>query len=381
MKLGIGIPTFRRPVLLRRCVEKLQALTTTPHEIVVADDGSGDETSRTLAALPVAYMAGGNMGVCWNKNRLLVTLHELMKCDIIVLMEDDTFPNARGWESPWIEAAQKFGHVNLAGVWFRNKFLSGGGAPNDPVRSESTSGQVTAFNREALDTVGYMDTRFRGYGYGHVDHSFRMVRAGYGGIILDGRPVYFLIEGAITVTADESNKNEAELAANARVFAESQNGPVFRPPFRSHTEREQLEAEVRSLKRGANPAGPHSPRLTAGVSDLVCFLDGFDSGVVRGWASLKPDAMERQIGLCVLIDDESVGTLCCDRPRPDVRNAGFPLMSGYEFRIPDRFLDGRPHRLELREQDIPVPFGHQGLLRREFEFQMARRSAQCVQSS
>ena len=185
MKFGIGVPTSRRPALLRRCVEKIQALTTTPHEIVVADDGSGDETARMLATLPVAYILGRNMGVCWNKNRLLVALREVMKCDIILLMEDDTFPNVRGWERPWIEGAEKFGHVNLAGVWFRDRFLGGKGTVDDPVRSESISGQVTVFSREALDTIGYMDTRFRGYGYGHVDHSARLVRAGYGGVILD----------------------------------------------------------------------------------------------------------------------------------------------------------------------------------------------------
>ena len=113
--------------------------TTIPNEIVVADDGSADATAEVIASFPVKRVMGPNMGVCWNKNRALFALHEVLGCDVVILIEDDTYPNVRGWERNWIEAAQRYGHANLAGEWFKSQFVRGTGTVEDPDRPRRLS--------------------------------------------------------------------------------------------------------------------------------------------------------------------------------------------------------------------------------------------------
>src|SRR5947209_421223 len=54
--------------------------------------------------------------------------------------------------------------------------LTGSGTPMDPHRSGHFGGQCTVTTREVLQSVGYLDTRFIGYGYGHVEWTFRFER-------------------------------------------------------------------------------------------------------------------------------------------------------------------------------------------------------------
>src|SRR5689334_7917632 len=65
-----------------------------------------------------------------------------IRCDVVILVEDDTYPNVRGWERNWVEAAQRYGHANLAGGWFKSHLVRGAGTVQDPVFSRQTSGQV-----------------------------------------------------------------------------------------------------------------------------------------------------------------------------------------------------------------------------------------------
>jgi hypothetical protein len=335
MKLGIGISTFRRPALLAQCVEKVQALTTTSHQIVVADDGSGDETAQALPALPIKFITGRTMGVFWNKNRALFALRAVMQCDIIILIEDDIFPNERGWERTWIEAAQKFGHVNLAGDWLRDSSLGGTGSIDDPVLSESISGQVAAFSRVALENVGYMDTRFRGYGYGHADHSTRMIRAGYGGIIKDGRPVYFLIEGAVVATARQSDESGPDLVTDARVLAESRHQPIFRPAFRSEIEFKQLNIEIRSMVQRAMPSSHsrhvHTPQIYDPVS--LYWERRYSAGGTSGAGSFGHLARYKAGFLNTFVATNRIGTVaelgCGDGEQ--LRRARYPAYTGYDI--------------------------------------------------
>jgi GT2 family glycosyltransferase len=81
---------------------------------------------------------------------------------------------------------------------------------------------------------------------------------------------------------------------------------------------------------------------------IICVLDEFSPTNVRGWAidALRPGVPVR---LHVLIDCEEVFSVTCDSPRGDVEKAaGFFRRCGYEFAIPERFLDGESHRVEFR---------------------------------
>ncbi|MBV8573877.1 MAG: glycosyltransferase [Acetobacteraceae bacterium] len=363
MKLGIGVPTFRRPGSLRRCLQRLRDLTSTPHELIVADDGSEDETAEIIGSFKVRRVTGRNMGVCWNKNRALFALHEVLGCDVVILIEDDTFPNVQGWERNWIAAAQGYGHANLVGDWFKSQFVQGAGTVEDPVFSRQTSGQVTAFSGEALAAVGYLDTRFRGYGFGHVDHTVRMIRAGYGGRFEDNRALFLLIEGSVTVTAEHTNRNEAQLAANKQLMQKNLKEPLFRLPWSSDAEKEQLCRELRKVPKA------RQLDLDSLAEPITCSVDELANGTLRGWASAGRDAPPARLRL--LIDGVEVARIACDEDRPDVWNSGFALKSGFRVTVPRRFHDGRLHMIQLRsERGRSVSFLVDGIPRVEAAFRL-----------
>src|SRR6185312_2852292 len=132
---------------------------------------------------------GVNMGIAWNKNRALFLLAQMLGCEVGLLLEDDTHPVCNGWEAEWIEAANRWGHANWAGPGMRAQFLSGSGTAADPIRSRSVTAQCASYTRNALTYGGYFDSRFKGYGHEHVEHTRRLIRVGYGGAdeFLDGQ--------------------------------------------------------------------------------------------------------------------------------------------------------------------------------------------------
>jgi len=72
--LSVVIPTYRRPELLRQCLDSLAAqdLATDRFEVIVVDDGSGDATTDVLAdAAPnvVAHVQSRNAGPAAARNR------------------------------------------------------------------------------------------------------------------------------------------------------------------------------------------------------------------------------------------------------------------------------------------------------------------------
>lgn len=49
MKVSVIVPTYNRPEALRLCLMSLTGQTRLPDEVLVADDGSGPETARTVS--------------------------------------------------------------------------------------------------------------------------------------------------------------------------------------------------------------------------------------------------------------------------------------------------------------------------------------------
>lgn len=177
--LGVGVTTYNRRASLENTVEKIRRHTRSPHLLAVADDGSTDGSVEYLAAQHIVTISGIDRGIAWNKNRLLYLFNNIAKCDVIILIEDDTYPVEDGWEEPRVRASLLHGHINLAGDWFRSHCMSGAGTPGDPLLCPHTSGQ--GFSRESINVVGFMDTRYRRYGYEPAEHSIRMIKAGFGG--------------------------------------------------------------------------------------------------------------------------------------------------------------------------------------------------------
>jgi GT2 family glycosyltransferase len=127
VRIGIGIITCNRKDVLAATLARVRAHTAMPYELAVADDGSTDGTAEMVRAQNITLVTGRNMGIAWNKNRALFLLGAVMQCDAVILLEDDSFPTSDGWHHEWMQAALRWGHVNLAGAWFSDSFLSGTG--------------------------------------------------------------------------------------------------------------------------------------------------------------------------------------------------------------------------------------------------------------
>jgi GT2 family glycosyltransferase len=254
-RVGIGIITCNRKDVLAETLARVRAHTTSPCALVVADDGSSDGTADLVRSQNTTLVTGRNMGIAWNKNRALFLLSAVVQCDAIILLEDDSFPTSDGWEQEWTQAAQNWGHINLAGAWFSDSFLSGAGTVDDPILSTNVSAQCSGFSRAALMYGGYFDSRFRGYGQEHVEHTRRMLRVGYGGSYeeIDGevRPIYKLLKSSIEVTSPNSFSNQPDRDRNWLICRELLFDETYRMPWRDDAELVQFRDEMANALRGA----------------------------------------------------------------------------------------------------------------------------------
>ena len=273
-RIGIGIVTYNRLDVLRATIDKVRECTLWPSaDWVVADDGSSDGTADWLRAHDVPVVGGVNMGIAWNKNRALFLLSKVLACDTVILLEDDTCPAEPGWEAPWVEAVRRWGHINLAAPWMEDRFQAGAGTPEDPFLCPVTTAQCAAFSRESLLFGGYLDSRFKGYGYEHGEHSRRLIRAGYGGI--DESPdqtqrvMFRLIRGALVLADTKSYFDSDEAERNLALAANIQDEQTPRAPWRTDVELRQFRAEMRDAMGSARDGFALRRDAEAGLAEPV----------------------------------------------------------------------------------------------------------------
>ncbi len=249
--VGIGIVTYNRREILSETIDQVRAYTREPDAVlVVADDGSSDGTLVMLREKQVPVITGVNMGIAWNKNRALFLLSHMLNCETVILLEDDTRPTRTGWESEWMEAAARWGHVNFAAAWMGQHILSGAGTAADPARSRQITAQCASYSSTALTYGGYLDPRFRGYGHEHVEHSRRLVRVGYGGTDerLNGKDVvtYHLLKGDLTVVHTPSFHNAEQEERNFQIATGIMGQQGYRAPWGEDSEMRQFRSETES---------------------------------------------------------------------------------------------------------------------------------------
>jgi len=268
--VGIGIVTYNRAAILSDTIDTVRALTRQPNAaLVVADDGSTDDTLAMLHQKQVPVITGPNMGIAWNKNRALFLLSHMLGCETTILLEDDTRPTRAGWEAEWIYAAYRWGHVNFARELMRDRFISGSGTVADPYICKDVTAQAAAFSSSALTYGGYFDTRFTGYGYEHVEHSRRLVRVGYGGTDerIDGaeRTLYYLITGGLAEVSSKSFINTEQEQKNFDLATVIMGEEGYRAPWGADTQMRQFRHEIGSAMR----EGAERFRLTPAEAPAV----------------------------------------------------------------------------------------------------------------
>ncbi|WP_419727776.1 glycosyltransferase family 2 protein [Lichenicola sp.] len=107
------------------------------------------------------------------------------------------------------------------------------------------------------------------------------------------------------------------------------------------------------------------------------YVDAFVGGVAKGWA-VNTRAPTEPTRLHVLIDRQEVGVVVCDQLREDVQQAlGHPTgRLGFNFTLPDSYVDGNPHTLSFRFGDraiVPqLDPANSAVLHEEYEFTLHR---------
>lgn len=94
--VSVLIPTHRRPVAVKKCLEALalsiQAAEGVSCEILIGNDGdAGDleEIPEAIAGAPVVIVPGPKKGPAWNRNRLAANA----KGRLLVYLDDDVIPS------------------------------------------------------------------------------------------------------------------------------------------------------------------------------------------------------------------------------------------------------------------------------------------------
>jgi hypothetical protein len=263
-RVGIGVITYNRLGFLKNCISNIRRYSSLPYYLVVADDGSQDGTLEWCESEGITVIHGANKGCAWNKNRALYFLLNNTDCDVILLIEDDCWPSDPGWLQAWSLAARKFGHICDAHPSIHGNtgaIVSGRGTPIEPFVSKLATAPCTACSREALESVGYLDSRFRGYGAEHVEWSMRFNKK-YP-VIVNGseRPDLFLVMHTGLEEHDGPSSADQEQITRNRLLRQSMtDDPVYKDPWSSDAERDEF------LKEQVNKVVPAVMPMTAAAS-------------------------------------------------------------------------------------------------------------------
>jgi glycosyltransferase involved in cell wall biosynthesis len=263
-QLGIAVATYRRREHLQRLLEAIARLTQAPHRLVVAEDGGEDGSVEWCRAGGHTVISGLHRGVAWNKNRGLFALAAL-GCDPLLLLEDDVYPVDCGWEQDWIEGTRRWHHLAYHHPKVLKHAVGGAGTPLDPFVNPAATAQCLSVSAQVLEKVGFMDSRFQGWGHEHAEWTTRIKRAGYGFQTIeldDGRQAkaQLYLCGGLVSDDGESNRDDEQARRNRELATRVQGEPVFRRPWRMAQERGEFLAEQAA---GGIEAGALARRLDA----------------------------------------------------------------------------------------------------------------------
>lgn len=180
---GIAVVTYNRGFQLREILEAIENTAPADCRLVVADDGSTDNTSEVVAnSSKWIHVRGPNLGVAANKNRALFALQD---CNYISIIEDDLKPVRKGWFDLYRQVSLYTGIHHFCRVQNKRvqevipEFSKDLIEHNVyPIYGPSPRGDFTFITRLVIDKVGGLNPRFRGAGYAHGEWSDRIAKAG-----------------------------------------------------------------------------------------------------------------------------------------------------------------------------------------------------------
>lgn len=104
-------------------------------------------------------------------------LRQLSDCDHIFMFDDDTFPINAGWERWFIDHAKHSGNNHFSYLHDCYNIRRIGQSEKIGIYNNS-AGCMMYLNKTVLEKVGAFDTKYKKYGFEHVNYSERIYRAG-----------------------------------------------------------------------------------------------------------------------------------------------------------------------------------------------------------
>ena len=183
MKRGVGLSTYNRADNLGEVIESIYKTAPADAKIVVADDGSTDNTAEVVKEFnKVLYVRGSNRGVGFNKNRILFALQD---CEYIAIIEDDLKCLSEGWFEAYETVARHTGTHHFCRVQDKeisethstfSKYVST--LNYTPIFGASPRGDFSFITSRVISVVGSMHPNFAGVGMAHGEYAERIVKAG-----------------------------------------------------------------------------------------------------------------------------------------------------------------------------------------------------------
>lgn len=265
-KLAVGVINYNRCDLLENLLVSMIENGLSDVDLIVADDGSTDHSIEVCKKLGINYITGINSGIAWNKNRALYYLMNKSASSNILLIENDCVILDPNWSLLWASAIEKWGHINcihpsnyqeVLTNGSSTEIISGSGAINDPYLSKRISGICIGSRRDAINKVGYIDTRFKGYGHEHSEWTLRFRRIGLGfkKVSVDNQIVKanLMISGGVTAKEVPSSSDKSSISTNRIVMDECKADVTYRHPWRDDSERLKLIKEFEeAVMRASN---------------------------------------------------------------------------------------------------------------------------------
>jgi len=125
MTVGLVVVTFNAEAFVRRTLDAVAAQTHPPHEVVIVDNQSTDQTWAVLEeatrgwSIPVRLVAaGGNTGFASANNRGVALLEP---CDLIALLNPDAVP-----EPDWLEVMVRAAEAHPEAASFASRLMLDG---------------------------------------------------------------------------------------------------------------------------------------------------------------------------------------------------------------------------------------------------------------
>ena len=193
-KLILAITTYNRKDYLERCLNSwfLNRNKDVEYEIIIADDGSTDDTLAFCQTLvdnvPLGFpkttiIKNKRIGVSNQTNTIIKEL-ENRDFDLCFKVDDDVYFQKQGWDDLYLNAIQETGFQHL--IFIPEVFCD---KSAEIIKLKSLESRINSFllpglfytlTPEIIRTVGYFDCRAFGPAHsGHVDYSYRCCHAGF----------------------------------------------------------------------------------------------------------------------------------------------------------------------------------------------------------